>query len=203
MRKSPFRIHRCSVGGLVLSGALVWLPAQAVPASNTDTLSLTVLIVDELEACRPDGYRHYGDDPSGEPSCQPLTAELVRSWVRDNVLSNEIRIPPQRIPVGRLLPFLRSYLSIDVSSLDSTDRKSAVFLFSWSEPQHLDIKFRRESRSASIPSTDWRESRLEGDRHWIHHERADSLAPAYRIEWVLVAGDEEIRLRATERLNDP
>ena len=197
MSTTPFRIHRWPVCGLAVSGMLVWLAGQTVPAPSTDTLSLTVLVVDELEACRPDGYRRYGDDRSGEPSCQPLTAELVRRWIRDNVLSHEIRIPPQRIPVGRLLPFLRSYLSIDVSSLDSTDRKSAVFLFSWSQPQHLDIRFRRESRSASIPSTDWRESRLEGDRHWIHHERADSLAPAYRIEWVLVAGDEEIRLRAT------
>lgn len=203
MRRSAFRIHRCPVSLLILSGMLSWWGTQTVPVPDTGTLSLTVLIVDEMEACKPDGYRRYGDDRSTGRSCQPLTVELVQSWVRNNVLRNAIQIPPQRIPLGHLLPFLRSYLSIDVSTLDSTDRKSAVFLFSWSQPQYLDLKFRRESRGTSIPTTDWREFRLEGDRHWIHHERADSLAPAYRVDWILVAGDEEIRLRTTENLNDP
>ena len=203
MRTFPFRIHQCQVGALILAGMLAWLGTQTVPAPDSGTLSLTVLIVDEMEACRPDGYRRYGDERARGRPCEPLTVDIVTGWVRDSMLSQEILIPPQQIPLGRLLPFLRSYLSIDVSRLDSTERKSAVFLFSWSQPQYLDLKFRRQSRSTTIPTTDWRESTLAGDRHWIHHERADSLAPAYRVEWVLMAGDEEIRLRATENPNDP
>ena len=202
MRKLPLGIHRCPISLLLLSGMLAWSGFQTSPVPETGALSLTVLIVDEMEACRPDGYRSYGDNRSARRSCQPLTVELVRSWIQDDVLNSTIEIPPPRIPLGRFVPFLQSYLSEDVSTLGSTDRKSAVFLFSWSRPQYLELKFRRESRGTSIPTTDWRESRLEGDRHWIHHERADSLAPSNRVEWILVAGDEEVRLRTTENPND-
>ncbi len=137
--------------------------------------------------------------------CDPLTVTDVEKWIAQGVLSDKIEIPPQRIAIGRLLPFLGTYIEIKPGSIrDPVKRKSAVFLFDWSEPQKFELLFRRVSESRQIPSSRSAAFKMQGHRHWIHHERADSLLPAYGIEWVLATGDdEEIRLRTTGGSSEP
>ncbi len=193
----------------VLVGTLVailpgWYGSWEAIAIQDATLSVTILIVDEKDACAPAGYQNYEDELVLLPRCEPLTPSDVREWIERGVLNDRVEIPPQRIPIGRLLPFLRRYVTIVTGKIDSADRKSAVFLFDWSEPQHFELSFRRES-----PKNSWIRplgpvtAQLQGERRWIHHERADSLAPGNGVVWVLAIGEEEIRLRTTGDSDGP
>lgn len=60
------------------------------------------------------------------------------------------------------------------------------------------VPFRRESSNPRFSDLGPLTAVMQGDRHWIHHERADSLAPGNGVVWVLATGDEEMRLRTTE-----
>ena len=167
-------------------------------AEQTATLSVTILIVDEREACPPNGYRPYGAAPGGggaeAPRQCPIRLDVsdVERWIEDDVLRDDILIPPRNIPVGRLLPFLRRY--INTNNIDLNSRRAAVFVFEWSEPQFFDLSFRRESNFEPLDPITFA---MRGHRHWIHHERADSLAPINGVVWVLATGDEEMRLTTT------
>lgn len=188
-----------SLSALLLAPVLYWQEHEAtsVSATQSATLSVTILIVDEKMACRPEGYESYGDDAAGVRRCESLAIADVEEWMAQDVPYDTIKIPPTRIPIGRLLPFLETYLEIDPGTVCSAQRKSAVFVFDWSEPQNFELSFRRESGSSRIRSTTALNYRMQGSRRWIHHERADSLAPGYRIVWVLSTGGEELRLRTT------
>ena len=60
--------------------------------------------------------------------------------------------------------------------------------------QEFDLSVRRVSINDAIVSSRPATFEMRGHHGWIHHERADSLLPAYGVQWVLPAGDEEIRL---------
>ena len=87
--------------------------------------------------------------------------------------------------------------------LDSAKRMSAVFLFEWSEPQYLEASFQRISTRSKIPNGKVVRFTMQGERRWTHHERADSLLPAYRVQWALAIGNEEITLRTSGESHEP
>lgn len=166
-------------------------------AAQAVTLSVTILIVDELDACPPNGYRIYQEEARAVRQCPSLDVSDVERWIEEGVLRDEIAIPPRQIRVGRLLPFLRRYVPIVTGSIDLNSRRAAVFLFEWSAPQFFDLSFTRESTNPRFEELGPRTFAMRGHRHWIHHERADSLAPGNGVVWVLSTGDEEMRLRPT------
>lgn len=184
--------------GLLIAVVVGWYGVGTIFAEQDVTLSVTILIVDEKEACRPNGYRNYGDEASALRQCERLGMSHVESWIERDVLRAQIEIPPSQIPVGRLLPFLRSYVPIVTGTIELARRRSAVFLFEWSEPQFFDLAFRRESSNSRFEPLGPLRAVMQGERHWIHHERADSLAPGNGVVWVLATGNEELRLRTTE-----
>ena len=183
----------------LLAVVACWYGVGAAFAEQGATLSVTILIVDEKEVCPPDGYLNYEDGVATPRRCERLTVSDVDDWIERDVLMDEIEIPPSRIPVGRLLPFLRRYVSIVTGTIDLERRRAAVFLFEWSQPQFFELSFRRESSNPRFSDLGPLTTVMQGDRHWIHHERADSLAPGNGVVWVLATGDEEMRLRTTER----
>lgn len=191
---SPFRVKTPLLLGLVAC-----LMVGTASAATSETLTLTLLVVDETVACRPDGYQEYANLEQPSRVCEPITAEDVTRWLEDSVLSEKMDIPPQRIRLGRLVPFLNTYINIDLSEVAPTSRKSAVFLFDWKVPQSFDLRFRRVSNSSIVPTSAWSEFRMRGHQRWIHHERADSLAPSRQIEWILITDDGEFTLRTSER----
>jgi len=58
--------------------------------------------------------------------------------------------------------------------------------------QEFDLSVRRVSNNDAIVSSRPATFEMRGHHGWIHHERADSLLPAYGVQWVLAAGDEEL-----------
>ena len=109
---------------LLIAIVVGWYGVGTAFAEQDVMLSVTILIVDEKEACRPNGYRNYDDEASAIRQCERLDVAHVRSWIERDVLRDKIEIPPSQIPVGRLLPFLRSYVPIVTGTIDLARRRS-------------------------------------------------------------------------------
>ena len=192
----PSQLHvlSTSIRALPVLGILFWQSMGTILTAQDTTLSITILIVDETLACNPNGYRDHRDEGEGSRRCDKLKHDDVKDWIDSGVLKQRIEIPPLQIPIRRLLPFLETYIELSPPP-DPPKRKSAVFLFDWSEPQQFELSFRRVSNHPRIRSLKPVTYTMQGERRWIYHQRADSLVPAYGVQWVLTAGDDEIRLR--------
>lgn len=158
--------------------------AQEAPA-----IDISLIVVPEKQACKPDGYAAYA---SGERSdCSPLTIDEIENWkILSDYIYIERDIPPIELSLGnRLFRLLDAYRT--ASKKTSDDRKSIVIIFDWKSPQTADVKFTRKlinrADELPFPEMQW-EGRLERERRWIHHERADAFLPAHKVVWILESG---------------
>jgi hypothetical protein len=171
-----------------------WLGHVTPVAAQELALSITMVIVDETQACRPNGYANYQDEGAAQACAVALTADEVEGWIRSGSVSNVARVPPLPIAIGSLLPALASYVEINPgAALTPERRKSVVFLFDWGEPIDLDGSLLRLG-TADIPPRPAVSFSLRGEQRWVHHERADAILPAYGVHWILTAGTEQLEL---------
>ena len=195
------------VRGLLATSILSWQGMGTALIAQDVPLSVTILIVDEEWACRPSGYKNYATEPSHtKRNCHQLTVLDVTNMMRRYAHSAGIRIPPQEISIGsELLPSLNGYIRrmLDNRNLKPEMRKSAVFLFDWGAPQDFKLSFQRLSSSPKIPSSEMVTAQMQGQRRWIYHERADSLAPGYDVVWELRMPDKTLHLRTIGGSNGP
>lgn len=193
---------RCnlSVTVLLLAAAFSFLGLVTPLMAQDTTVSVSVMIVAETLACRPAGYTNYQDDDAASQRCARLTATDFHDLRERHAHSDLIAIPPRRISLGGLTRPLNIYLGqISRQELSPAKRQSAVFLFEWNEPQTFDLTFQRLSKDPDIPSSTRPATyQMRNQRRWVYHTRADSVAPAFDVEWVLTMGDQELRLRTTQ-----
>ena len=203
MRSSQLCFLGASVRTILVVGVLIWQGMGSVLTAQDATLSVTILIVNEVEACRPKGYLDYEEEAAESRQCKQLGVADVEDLMDRNVHVDKIKIPPQRIPLDhRLLVPLNLYIRKDKPKRTSPkSRLSTVFLFDWGEPQDFKLSFRRISKDPEIRSSQLVTSQMRGEQRWIHHERADSLAPVYNIKWVLTMGDKKLQLRTRGNLS--
>ena len=167
----------------------IWLGHEDSSIQPLDAvLTVTMLYVPEIEACKPDGYQSYS---SNEPSnCIKLAIKDIDDWIDRGCRKIDFTIPPSEISLGEeFLELLDSYENF--SKDDPVRRRSIVLMFDWKEPQNLSISLKRENLSETdkgVRNMLWRGS-LSNERRWIHHERADSFLPANNIKWTLIAGE--------------
>lgn len=168
---------------------LIIIFSSLVFADNNDSdnpkISVTILVVPEKEACKPNGYQRY---ESGLPSkCEKLLIKDIEKW-QDRINFSVKKIPPSKISLGsRLFGILDAYRTTWTD--DPEKRKAVVLVFDWGEAQNISLELERDVLFDNVPIKDLKWSgKLAGEQRWIHHERADAFLPAYGIKWTLNAG---------------
>lgn len=166
-------------------------------AQEKPVIDISLIVVPERQACKPDGYAAY---LSGKTSnCSALTVDEVETWKILDYVFIERDLPPIELSLGNsLFRLLDGYRTASKSSPD--ERKSIVIVFDWKSPQEADVKFTRKIINATdelpFPEMQW-EGRLEMERRWIHHERADAFLPAHKVIWILEAGGHKWVIKTT------
>jgi hypothetical protein len=150
---------------------------------------LTLIFMPEKNACNPDGYAGYMNDDQSR--CAPLTINQIDKWKRTpGWIGKEDLSPDSKLSLGnRLLWLIDAYSTAPKNTLD--ERKSIVVIFDWGSARNTDIRLTRKtiatSGQPSFPEMTW-EGRLENERRWIHHERADAFLPIHGVIWILESG---------------
>nr|NJM03357.1 hypothetical protein [Desulfobacula sp.] len=159
------------------------------PAQESPDISLTLIFMPEKYACNPDGYADY---VKGETSgCVPLTINQVEKWKRAyGFIETEFPSPDSNLSLGnRLFGLLDAYRTAPITTAD--DRKSIVVIFDWKSARTTEVRLTRKimnpSGQSPFPEMSW-EGRLQEERRWIHHERADAFLPIHRVTWILESG---------------
>jgi|GEM_PF-1867667 len=143
-------------------------------------ISVNILIVPEIEACRPDGYTNYSSE---NYFCEPLTAKDIERWEQTGQITEKYTIPPSVISLGpRLSETLYAYSLLPLTGPKT--RLCAIFVFKWNSPQNGMVSLNRYSTQGNIPNGEWH-AELKKVTYWIHQERADALLPAYGCNWKL------------------
>jgi hypothetical protein len=162
-------------------------------SSNQPTLTLTLCIVGETEACPPNGYRNYGQ-PS---NCPTLTPELVNDWIQNRPAHQFVNVPPSEIKLGpRLLEALDTYSNDNPAAKPPSRRESMVLMFEFKNLQDHNVSIHRvtDKRYTDIPDWHWK-GRMDNERRLIYHERADAFYPIYNIKWIIKVGNKQWTLR--------
>ena len=188
---------RAETGSLATASILFWCSLGFPAVAEEPHLKVTILILEETEVCQPNGYANYSE-ADGSRQCEPLTIAQVENWLRTDAPRVTHQIPPNDKPIS-VVPvwqFLNRYLREDPGK-DPKQRSAALFLFDWGAPQTFRLTFRRQSTKGRIPSSRTRVFNMKEHRRWIHHERADSIAPVFEVTWRLDAGNQTIVLSTT------
>jgi hypothetical protein len=161
---------------------LCWAQAND---SKMPRVSLTIFLAPEKEACKPYGYRTYGDEST---KCAALTFKDIDRWREAGFLRQTIEIRPAGIALtNRIIEFLDIYREIPKDNPER--RRTAVFIFKWATPQQSPVsQERRVSNNSEIPPMKW-SAKLDNERMWIFQQRADALLPSYQNKWILKAGN--------------
>jgi hypothetical protein len=151
-------------------------------------VKLTLFLVPETEACRPDGYMKYNE---GSSDCREITREDVEKWKAQGVHSLEYPFASQQtINLGKkLVSFLDTYRTAGRKTPD--DGMSLVLFFEWDEAKSGDVEFERKVPTPikkTVPPMKW-VGKMDSDLGWINHQRADAFIPSYGIQWDLKVGD--------------
>jgi hypothetical protein len=157
-------------------------------------LRLSLVIVPELQACKPNGYA-----PSGQRSaCKPLTNADVQSWINRNryphsqvviPLAKSEDDPPYEVVLTEAeLELLSNYY--DANKSTPAKRKAMVIMFDFGQSIPSGLTMMRTSSEeveADYPRGGNRaiEKNMRGRNHYIYHERADDFLPAYNMTWTL------------------
>lgn len=198
------RVSRLTVMVALLAGAVVG-GGSALVGVESSSLSVTIMIAPENKVCPPHGYPPYEERKPDTPPCPELgiadVTELER-FVSDKVMCE---IPPGVLSIVELNSFLNSYLRTERWEKAEDDRDASVFIFDWGRPQDFVVTFQRISsrkdsreeklRSDQLPSGKLKSRKLNRERRYIYHERADALAPSNHMTWKLTAGGRELELR--------
>jgi hypothetical protein len=100
-------------------------------------------------------------------------------------------LPPGTIALDTsMFLFLSNYLRVPKVAPDT--RSAIVMLFDWEKPQFGPIELQRdvpENRGIPIVNKIW-SGELDGERGWIHHERADAFIPSNNVRWTLRLGQD-------------
>ena len=169
----------------------------SVSANDEVAVDITLLVVPEKEACKPNGYASYMSGTSSK--CQQVTIDDVDLWKAYEFVHIERNVPPGKISLGdtlfKLLAAYRTTLEYSAS-----ERKSIVTVFDWGSPQTAEIKFTRKifrgQDAPPFPDRTW-EGKLENERRWIHHQRADAFLPAYKVLWIIEKGEDKWILKTS------
>lgn len=150
-------------------------------------LDITLMAVPEKHACQPNGYASY--ESEAKSNCIKLTADDIKFWKELDFVCILRQVPPKELSLGdTLFGLLDAYRT--ASKSDPEYRQSFVLLFDWKTPQYMDLNFKRiilNKIGVPFPELSW-SGKMDGERRWIHHERADAFLPAYNVRWVLEAG---------------
>jgi hypothetical protein len=180
---------------LFLKPPLCWSQANE---PTIPKISLTIFLVPEKEACKPDGFKAYDGDKS--TNCAPLTMKDIDGWREAGFFYETITIPPDEISLtNRMFDFLYTY-SREIPKDKPERRRAAVFFFEWETPQKSRVSLERQvdPKYINIPAMEWSGS-LNNEIFWIHQERADALFPAYNIKWILKAGNNTWKFHFAEK----
>lgn len=152
-------------------------------------LSLTLFLVKETEACRPNGYR--SDNAGQNSQCAPLTVRGdISAWKSSRVPQTVEKIPPTDISLGNNIgDLLDDYCNAypDAPSVDPKKRKAIVILFDFGTSKNFTVSLARKNRNGSgnFSNKTWTGTAVHG--RWVHHERADAFIPSNKAEWTLIA----------------
>jgi hypothetical protein len=174
---------------------------------NSEQVEVTIFIVPEKEACKTDGFPKYSGDKKDKKEetkgCQPLKLDDIAKWKKEGRSFITSKVAPSKRPVSEISLGSRLMGILDIYPVtppsDPKDRRAAVFVFSWANPQNTGVTLKREINSSTIkiPTGDWSDE-LKNQKHWIHQERADALHPANNIKWTLKAGKNEWSFKTTK-----
>lgn len=162
---------------------------------NQPTLTLTLCIVGETEACPPNGYKNYNQGKAS--NCPTLTPEKVEDWLQDKPAHQFVNIPPSEIILGsRMLEALDTYSRENPTSKPPNQRESMVLMFKFKNLQDSAVSIHRvtDKQYTDIPDWKWK-GKLDNEKRLIYHERADAFCPAYHIKWIIKVGDKQWTLR--------
>ena len=163
-------------------------------AQEPPTITVTLVVVPEMEACKPHGYASYA---SGIPSkCETIRRSDIESWKDSDYTHMTQSLPPEEISLDTtIFLFLANYLRVPKNAPET--RAAIVMLFDWEQPQFGSIELQREvPENQGIPIIDktW-SGELHGEHGWIHHERADAFVPSNNIRWILRLGEVQWTLK--------
>ncbi len=191
---------------VVVSGNPPLLPADQSECEKTkdetpQSLSLELSVVDELRACRNDGYPQPG---SPGKHCKKLKVDEVLQW-KDEVIFHKKNLPPCKIklPAGILEDQIKPYMAEQGWTKPSPDkRKSILMLFHLPNAAGKQVTFSRtqggnpheEIWSAPKPLT----GTLEDGGYWIYHAGLHTFFPANRMRWSLTVGEATWQFEASD-----
>lgn len=163
-----------------------------------ESVSFTIAIVDEKEACAPDGYPGYDARDNKHDVCDDLSIGDVPALLEDNLFQMEANVPPGKITLSRELRdgiFNYNEVAFPYPPSDASERKAILFVFEWPirhDHRIMLVREQMENAEKDIPSLPepWH-GRGGMSEHWIHHERADTLFPLNRIRWTLTVESDE------------
>jgi len=119
-------------------------------------ISVNILIVPEIEACRPDGYTNYSSE---NYFCEPLTAKDIERWEQTGQITEKYTIPPSVISLGpRLSETLYAYSLLPLTGPKT--RLCAIFVFKWNSPQNGMVSLNRYSTQGNIPNGEYTKKEL-------------------------------------------
>jgi hypothetical protein len=206
MMEAPMKLQSIKLPLLVLSMIIVIVSmvsafhpvwAQLGSTKPEPTMTLTLCIVEQTEACPPHGYQK-GDMQHESSNCPKLKPQAVIDWVNDNQAHQLVDIPPKEITLtGRIEEVLTTYKNSDPDSLPVNQRAAMVLMFEFKNSQDSVVSIHRVASNrytSKIESRNWSGS-LDNERRLIYHERADAFFPGYHVKWIIRIGGKEWTLR--------
>lgn len=190
-----FLAHVLFLAGMVagLDSAFAAPDCVQILTDKINCISVKIYLVEETEACRPNGYRSYGS--ASRNRCEIMSADDVEEKFRNKKIQYRTDIPPETISLNKeFLKILGTYnkISTPQPSKNVQNRKSIVYLFKWPFRHDLPIKLERkqaEKHSGKVIEFRSRITQGKNQLRWVHHERADALHPNNRVFWKLTLGD--------------
>lgn len=195
--KWPLLVSSMIIAFVIVVAALHPGWAQPVSAKPEPTMTLTLCIVEQTEACPPNGYQKGGRQHESS-NCPKLKPEAVNDWVAENPAHQLVDIPPKEITLsGRIVEALTTYKNNDPDSLPVNQRIAMVLMFNFKGLQDSAVSIRRvasEKYTSKIDSRNWAGS-LDNEKRLIYHERADAFFPGYHVKWIINVGGKKWTLR--------
>ena len=176
---------------IVMFFSLCITPMALSAQTERPDVLVSMYLVSETDACRPNGYSRPDDETPGR--CQPLTFDDLDTLVRqDPDALVQHRIPPEKLRLGeKLLDSIDAYTDdcpLHHPCLDSNRRYAIILAFEVNALGPVDCKIRRNPPTQSpIPPYSMTD-KLSARGRWITHQRADVFLPAYRVRWLLEIG---------------
>jgi hypothetical protein len=189
------RCHRRQVFSIVGIYLAVFLGIHVPQSGKAQTEGyhnpkIYLFILDELEVCKPGGYKSYDiDEPSG---CEgPDIRDIV--GLKETCSTSDCKVTSSsrqyKIKLGSLFEPVSAYSKDSPENKLPNDRRSMVLLFVWEKRLSSNITLRRIG-NAGIKTITWA-GRLNNDYRWFNHQRLDAFHPMNEIKWTLKVGKEQ------------